>query len=103
MNMTSTHASTMHTAVSLSVATLSSEFLSNDGEKPNQPKRFMFPKCNYGSKISMKHAFSLALSRIVIHKSILEGWSFWDSVSINPIFSTINCWGDLTRIGLDTG
>ena len=35
-------------------------------------------------------AFSLALSRSNIHKSILEGWVFLvDSVSINPVLSTI--------------
>ena len=56
MNVTSARTST--TAVSCSVATLS-ESLSNDNEKPNQPKRLLFPKCNYGCKISMKHAFSL--------------------------------------------
>ena len=92
MNVPPTHASA--TAVSCSVATASSESLSNDGEKPNQPKRFLFTKCDYGHKISMKHAFSLALHRSGIHKSILEGWSFWevcmvDSVTINPVLSII--------------
>ena len=74
MNVTFTHAST--TAVSCSVATSSSESLPNDGEKPNQPKRLLFPKYDYGHKISMKHALSLALSRSGIHKSVLEEWSF---------------------------
>ena len=35
------------TAVSCSVATLPSESLRNDGEKPNQSKRRLFPKCGY--------------------------------------------------------
>ena len=51
MNVTST------TAVSCSVATSSSESLLNDGEKPNQPKRFLFPEYDYG-KISMSVHFS---------------------------------------------
>ena len=76
MNVTST------TAVSYSVATSSSESLSNNGEKPNQPKRSLFPECDYG-KVSMKHevicAFSLALNISGIHKSMLEGWSFWEN------------------------
>ena len=42
--------------VSSSLATSSSEFLPNDGEKPNQPKRFLLPKCDYG-KISVNCAF----------------------------------------------
>ena len=41
------------TAVSCSVTTLSLESLPNDSEKPNQPKRLLFPKCNY-DKISVK-------------------------------------------------
>ena len=41
------------TAVSCSVTTSSLESLLNDSEKPNQPKRFLFPKCDYG-KISVK-------------------------------------------------
>ena len=44
--MTSTRASTI--AVSCSVATSSSESLPNDVEKPNQPKRLLFPKYNRG-------------------------------------------------------
>ena len=48
MNVTSTNTST--TAVSYSVATSSSESLPNDGEKPNQLKILLFPKCDYGSK-----------------------------------------------------
>ena len=44
--------------------TSSSESLLNDGEKPNQPKRYLCPKCDYG-KISV-----LALSKSDIHKSI---------------------------------
>ena len=39
---------------STSVATSSSESLPNSVERPNQPKRFLFLKCNYG-KISVKH------------------------------------------------
>ena len=50
MNVTPT------TAVSCSVATSSSESLPNDGEKPSQPKKFLFSKCDYG-KISMKCIF----------------------------------------------
>ena len=46
MNVTSTSAST--TLVSCLVATLSSESLPNDGEKPNQLKRLLFPKYDYG-------------------------------------------------------
>ena len=42
MNVTST------TAVGYSVATSSSESLLNDCEKPNQPKKLVFPKCDYG-------------------------------------------------------
>ena len=76
MNVTST------TAASYSVATSSSESLSNNGEKPNQPKRSLFPECDYG-KISVKYevicAFSLAPSISGIHESILEGWSFWEN------------------------
>ena len=62
--------------------TTSSESLPNDGKKPNQPKRQLFPKCDYGRNISIKHAsdaFKLALSRSGIHKSLLEGWSFWEN------------------------
>ena len=40
VNVTST------TAVSQSVASSSSDFLPDDGEKPNQPKRFLFLKKN---------------------------------------------------------
>ena len=42
MNMTST------TADGYSVATSSSESLLNDCEKPNQPKKLLFLKCDYG-------------------------------------------------------
>ena len=31
-----------------SVATLSPESLLNDCEKPNQPKKLLLPKCDYG-------------------------------------------------------
>ena len=58
MNVTSTCAST--TAVSCSVATSSLEALSNDGEKPNQPKRLLLPKCDYGQKISIKRTVQLS-------------------------------------------
>ena len=34
----------------------------NDGEKSNQPKRRLFPKCDYG-KILLKCVLSLAFSR----------------------------------------
>ena len=74
MNVISTHTST--TAVSsCSVSTSSSESLRSDGERPNQPRRLLFPKCNYGHMISMKNVFRLSLSRSGIHTSILEGWS----------------------------
>ena len=46
MNVTSTHIST--TVVSCSVATSLSESLPNDSEKPNQPKRLLSLKCDYG-------------------------------------------------------
>ena len=49
MNVTST------TAVGYSVATSSSESLLNDCEKPNQPKKLLFPKCDYG-KIFVRRA-----------------------------------------------
>ena len=49
MNVTST-------AVSCSVATSSSDSLPNDGEKCNQLRRFLFPKCNYGNTC-VKHVF----------------------------------------------
>ena len=55
MNMTST--TTVSCSVATSVATSSSESLLNDGEKSNQPKKFLLPKCDYG-KISVRHAFS---------------------------------------------
>ena len=42
MNMTST------TAVGYSVATLSPESLLTDDEKPNQSKKLLLPKYNYG-------------------------------------------------------
>ena len=48
MNVTSTCAST--TAVSCSVATSSSESLPNNGEKPNQPKKLLFLKYDYGGR-----------------------------------------------------
>ena len=76
MNVTSTHVST--TAVSYSVATFSSESSANMMKTPIT-QRPLFPKCDYGHKISMKHAFSLALSRSGIHKSILKGWWFWEN------------------------
>ena len=57
MNVTSTCAST--TAVSCSVATSSLESLPNDGEKPNQPKRLLFSKGDYGHKIFIKRSYSL--------------------------------------------
>ena len=44
-------------AASCSVATSSSESLPNVGEKPNQPKRFLFPKREYGKKTIVKRAF----------------------------------------------
>ena len=50
-NMTST------TAVSCSVATSTSASLPNIGEKPNQPKRFSFPKRDYCKKTVVKRAF----------------------------------------------
>ena len=59
------------TAVSYSVATLSSQSLPNDGKNANQPKRFLFPKCDYG-KISMAEVCALALSRSGNYKSTLE-------------------------------
>ena len=49
-------ASIYTTAVSCSVGTSSSESLPNDGEKPNQPKRFLFLKSDCG-KIFVKCAF----------------------------------------------
>ena len=57
---------TFTTVVSYSVATSSSEFLPNDGEKHNQSNSFLFPKYNYG-KISMKCA-NLPLSTSGIYK-----------------------------------
>ena len=50
-NMTST------TAASCLVATSPSESLPNVGEKLNQPKRFLFPKREYGKKTIVKRAF----------------------------------------------
>ena len=47
---------TSSTVASCSVATLS-ESLSNVGEQPNQPKRFLFTKCEYGKKAIIKHVF----------------------------------------------
>ena len=44
------------TAVSSSVATLTSASLPNVGEKPNQPKWFSFPKRDYDKKAIVKHA-----------------------------------------------
>ena len=72
------HECDISTAFSCSVATSSSESLPSDGEKPNQPKRLLFSKCDFG-KISVKHAFSLVFSKSGIHKSILEGWLFWEN------------------------
>ena len=46
MNVKSTRVPT--TAVSYSVATSSSESLPNNGEKPNQAKRPLFPKWDEG-------------------------------------------------------
>ena len=63
MNVTST------TALSCSVATLSSESLPNDDEKPNQPKKFLIPNCDYG-KIC-EACILVALSRSSIHHKIL--------------------------------
>ena len=56
---------TSTTAYCCSVATSSSESLPNDGEKPNQPKRFLFPKCDYGI-ISIKSASALQCSAEVV-------------------------------------
>ena len=67
MNVKSTRVPT--TAVSCSVVTSSSESLPNDGEKPNQPKRPLFPKWDYGH----------ALSKSSIHKSILEELLYWET------------------------
>ena len=53
------------TAVSCSLTTSSLESLPNDSEKPNQPKRLLFPKCNYG-KISVKTA---CIQYSIKHKS----------------------------------
>ena len=52
---------TSNTAVSWSVAILSSKSLPNNSEKPNQPKRLLFLKCDY-SKISVKHVCSGSLA-----------------------------------------
>ena len=55
---------TSTTAVIYSVTTLLSESLRNDGEKPNQPKKLLFPKCDRSNgKIFIQHAFSLALNK----------------------------------------
>ena len=62
---------TFTTAVSYSVATLSSQSLPNDGENANQPKKFLFLKCYYGM-ISVTEVCALALSRSVNYKSTLE-------------------------------
>ena len=65
---------TSTTAVSCSVAMyFIIRIFTKYGEKPNQPKRFLLSKFNYG-KISVMYA--LALIRSGIHKSILKGWSF---------------------------
>ena len=61
------------TAVSYLVVTSSSESLPNDGEKSNQPKRFLFQKCDYGKIYTKGALFQSALSNSGIHKSILEG------------------------------
>ena len=66
------------TAVSCSVATLSSESLPNDGEKPNLSNSLLFSKYGYG-KTTMKHVAFIALKRSGIYRSILEGWSFWEN------------------------
>ena len=50
----STYAPT--TAVSCLVTNSSSESLPNDGEKTNQPKVTLFPKWDYGPKISISEA-----------------------------------------------
>ena len=64
-NVTST------TAVSCSVATLSSESLSNDGEELNQPKRLLFPKCDYG-KIFVKNGCSGRFCNLSIYNQAVE-------------------------------
>ena len=48
---------TSTTAVSCSIATSTSASLPNVGEKPNQPKQFSFPNCDYGKKTVMNGAF----------------------------------------------
>ena len=52
---------TYTTVVGYSVTTSSSESLPNDGERSNEPKRLLFPKCDYAwlKLISVKHAFGL--------------------------------------------
>ena len=49
---------TSATAASYSVATSSPESLPNDDKKPNQPKKRLLPKCDYG-KVSVKRVCSV--------------------------------------------
>ena len=98
--LTPTHVST--TAVSYSIATSSSESLPNDGEKPNQLKRLLFLKCDYGriKFPSVKLAFTLGpdqqkwYSLIYTVRMVILG-KLVDSVSIYPVLSAIKLFSEV--------
>ena len=60
--------------VNCSVATSLSESLPNNGEKPNQPKRPLFPKYDYG-KIFMKCVYSVSAWPVFINLYWKDGRS----------------------------
>ena len=59
-----------------SVATSLSEPLPNDGESPISQRGFCFQNA---VMVNFHEAYILALNRSGIHKSILEGWLFWET------------------------
>ena len=61
------HKYDVFTAASCLVATSPSESLPNVGEKPNQSKRFLLPKREYGRKTIVKRAFQQQLAMYTIY------------------------------------
>ena len=72
---------TSATEVNCSVATSSSQSLPNNDEKPNQPKRLLFLKCDYG-KISVKHVYN----NIILYSQFSTSWH---SVEVHGIHKSI--------------
>ena len=87
---------TSTTTDNYSVATLSPESLLNDCEKPNQPKKLLFLKCDliwlnfraaYIRQFSGMHSAEVVFMNP--YRKHGRSRKLLDSVSINPVLSTI--------------